>query len=558
MKQILIGGAAGDGVETMSLVLEKLFKLSGYHVFTLRDAMSRIRGGHNFVKLRLGSEPIMAAQDKVDLLVPLNQESYNLHCNALSPAGVILADSSIVSETHPLLAFPFQQMAQVAGNNKTVTTAIVGAILGYFGIKLPMDKITAVLTDFLPESVVQVNQKAFLAGQEALSLHVELTKPQDLSDYMLLSGNTALCLGALAAGMNFYSAYPMSPATSILTYLDTHKEALRIVVEQAEDEIAAVNMALGAAAAGGRAMAGTSGGGFSLMVEALGFAGIAEIPVVLVDVQRPGPATGLPTRTEQSDLAFVVSASQGEFPRMVIALSDHEDAITQTQRAFALAWHYQIPVIILSDQYLADSSTLVHRQVIKNLPDLTAAFSVAGGDEPYMRYALTDNGISPLSTFGTSGRVIRWDSDEHDERGVITEAAEVRKAMVDKRLKKQGELAKVVREPEFFGSEEHQILLIGFGSTKGAIKEAITILNQEQPVYGALCFGDIYPLPQAWIDKYHVLEKEIVSVEQNATGQLAALIRRETGVSCSRSCLKYDGRPMLPAEIIQMVKGGAV
>ena len=335
---------------------------------------------------------------------------------------------------------------------------------------------------------------------------------------------------------------------------------MAIAVEQAEDEIAAINMALGASYAGATAMTGTSGGGFSLMVEALGFAGIAEIPLVVVDVQRPGPATGLPTRTEQSDLKFVISASQGEFPRMVIALRDHGDCFYQTARSLALAKKYQLPVILLSDQYLADATTTIPmleaNDIVRFMPPAAATLTP---DLPYCRYALTEDGISPLAIPGQSQALVRVDSDEHDTWGQITESATVRNQMVEKRMRKLEGLKAELLEPEFWGANQCQSLLVGFGSTSGAIKEAVDILNQEEKNYGALIFGDIYPLPTQRLQHFAAQVVDIINVEQNATGQLAALIREETLISCEHSILKYDGRQLSVDDILtglKNLKGG--
>jgi 2-oxoglutarate ferredoxin oxidoreductase subunit alpha len=330
-----------------------------------------------------------------------------------------------------------------------------------------------------------------------------------------------------------------------------------MVVEQAEDEIAAINMAIGASFAGTPAMTGTSGGGFCLKVEALGLSGMSEIPLVVVDVQRPGPVTGLPTRTEQSDLKFVISASQGEFPRMVIALRNHTDAFYQTARALDIAERYQIPVIILSDQYLGDSTASVEPydltkvKVIKPLevPDVP--------EGEYLRFQYTESGISPRLIPGKTRNFVTADSDEHDEFGHITEDAEVRNQMMDKRMRKLESLKLELLEPEFAGDTECDTLFVGWGSTYGPIKEAIQLLNEEgNGTYGALLFGDIYPLPQKLLREKASKVSKIINIEQNATGQLADLIREQTGIRCQESILKYDGRQISGEEIVDRIRKG--
>ena len=316
-------------------------------------------------------------------------------------------------------------------------------------------------------------------------------------------------------------------------------------------------MAIGASFAGARAMTGTSGGGFCLKVEALGLSGIAEIPLVVVDVQRPGPATGLPTRIEQSDLKFVISASQGEFPRLVIALRNHKDAFYQAIRALNLAEKYQIPVIILSDQYLGDTTATVEPYDLSDII-MSEPAKAAENEEDYLRYRFTEDGISPRLIPGKSNHFVAADSDEHDERGFITESAEMRVNMMDKRMKKLVKLEEELQEPEFLGSPTCDTLLIGWGSTYGPIVEAIKLLsNADKGKYGALVFGDVYPLPRKRLEEKSATAKHIINVEQNATGQLASLIREKTGIQCTSSILKYDGRQISGEEIARIIlKGG--
>ncbi|KNZ41834.1 2-oxoacid:acceptor oxidoreductase subunit alpha [Acetobacterium bakii] len=558
MYNILLGGAAGDGIETMSSLLERTLKKSGCYVFSIRDFMSRVRGGHNFAQVRFASEAIAAHRDTLDGIFAVDQTTYDQHHQRLHDRGFILCDVSLNIEDPRAIKLPLKEIAKRLGNPKVMSSVAIGALLKLFSF--PLDYALEVIPENLRPDLVDVNLKAVTEGFDAVESQFQVTAKNAKQD-LLLTGNTALSLGALAANIKFYSAYPMSPSTTILDYLAAQSAKMNIVVEQAEDEIAAINMVLGASYAGARAMTGTSGGGFSLMVEALGFAGIAEIPVVIANIQRPGPATGFPTRTEQSDLKFVISASQGEFPRMVIALRDHTDCFFQTARAFGLAEKYQMPVILLSDQYLADSAATVAVFDTNGLySDLFPEKSVPGNEtKPYRRYQLTESGISPNSIPGETESLVRIDSDEHDEFGQITESADVRIQMVDKRMNKLELLKKELLEPDFWGDEQCETLLIGFGSTAGAIKEAITILNAQGGHYGALLFGDVYPLPQQKLKQYAALATEMVNVEQNATGQLASLIRENALISCHRSILKYDGRQMSVDDIlagIQNPKGG--
>lgn len=549
MYNILIGGAAGQGVDTTAAILEKLLKRSGYHVFSTRDVMSRVRGGHNFTLIRFGSEEISSHSHRLDGIVALNQETVELHKSKLNSNGFILCDSHLPVQGPNVVKLGMNETAKSLGNAKVSGSIAIGAILKCFGETL--DYTRNVFASFVKPEHLDVNIKAVEFGYASVAQQYT-RQSGSYSDWLQLTGNQALALGAMAAGLKFYSAYPMSPSTSIMEYLAGKMTESGILVEQAEDEIAAINMAIGASFAGAKAMTGTSGGGFSLMVEALGLSGIAEIPLVVADIQRPGPATGLPTRTEQSDLKFVISASQGEFPRMVIAVKNHADAFYQTIRAFTMAEKYQIPVILLSDQYLADSSA--------TLPpfDLSKIKLFQAGDGPvdgeYLRYRITEDGISPRLLPGTDRGFVSADSDEHDERGWIIESAEMRIQMMDKRFRKLRKLELELEEPEFIGADHYDTLLLGWGSTYGPLKEAVALLNRQSgEKFGALVFGDVYPLPVNRLIEKAQNARRIINVEQNATGQFAGLVREKTGIVCTSSILKYDGRQISGEEIADRI-----
>lgn len=559
MYNILIGGAAGDGIETTAAVLQKTLKQMGYYVFTMRDFMSRVRGGHNFVRIRFGPEPVATHHTALDGIVAINKESYELHKDDLKDDGFIICEPALGIDDPHVLPLPFGQLATDAGNARAAGSVVIGAILSLLGLDLP--KAEDVFQGHFAAHILEANIASLRSGYEQFEARYEVPAPTDLSDHAIIDGSHTMALGALAGNMRFYSAYPMSPATTLLTYFTSIQEKAGIVVEQAEDEIAAVNMAIGASAGGAPAMTGTSGGGFSLMTEGVGFAGIAEIPLVVADIQRPGPATGLPTRTEQSDLRFIMHAAQGEFPRMVISPQNHRELFQQTKRAFAIAEKYQIPVLLLSDQYLADSSAVVplsafsedSRYAVKPL-DGTVAIE-ADEDNVYKRYQYTDTGISPLLHPGESEYLVRVDSDEHTEYGVITESAEVRLHMVDKRAQKLELLQTELIEPTFFGDDSPDILLVGFGSTQKAMEEAVDLLNREQgPRYGMLSFGDVYPLPIQQLTHYAGLADKVLSVEQNATGQFAGVVRETTLIDCRPAVLKYDGRQMTAKDILAQLK----
>ena len=551
MYNLLIGGAAGQGIETTAAILERLLKRSGYFVFTVRDFMSRVRGGHNFSLLRFGTEPIHSHSNQLDGIIAMDDETILQHSHQLKQDGFILCDSKLTTTDARAMKLDMDGMAKKLGNPRVAGSIAIGVILKLFGES--QDGAEDVFRAFVKQPLIEINLKALQEGYQLVETRFEHRKGS-YKDWMLISGSHAVALGAAAAGLRFYSAYPMSPSTAIMETIASFADDAGIVVEQAEDEIAAINMAIGASYAGARAMTGTSGGGFSLKVEALGLSGMAEIPLVVIDVQRPGPVTGLPTRTEQSDLKFVISASQGEFPRLVIALRNAEDAFYQTMRAFHLAEKYQIPVILLSDQYIGDATATVEPFDPARVQVMPSGNAYTGGEE-YLRYRYTEDGISPRLIPGNSKHLVCIDSDEHDERGHITESAEVRTKMADKRMKKLEGLDQELLEPEFIGADNFDTLILGWGSTWGPITEAVGLLNQNgKKRYAALVFGDIYPLPQKLLREKAARAKRLINVEQNATGQLAGLIREATGIKCDGSILKYDGRQITAEEIVERMQ----
>ena len=555
MYNLLIGGAAGQGIETSVAVLQKFIKNSGYHIFTVRDFMSRVRGGHNFSLLRFGVDPIYSHSEILDGIIAFDEATIQLHSDKLKSDGFILCDSQIKSDDSRVISLDMQALGKQLGNTRATGSIATGVILKLFGLEITNAE--KVISDYIKGQYLELNVKALEEGYNLVETRFTLPKV-DQSQRIILNGNEALSFGALAAGLKFYCAYPMSPSTTILEYLAAAADDAGIVVEQAEDEIAAINMAIGASFAGAPSMTGTSGGGFCLMVEALGLSGIAEIPLVVANVQRPGPATGLPTRTEQSDLKFVISASQGEFPRMVIAIRNHTDAFYQTARALYLADKYQIPVIILSDQYLSDSYASVEPFNLK-AAEYNIEETVVLSEENYLRYRFTADGISPRLIPGKSKHLVAADSDEHDERGWIIEEADARINMMDKRLKKLDKLKEELLEPDFIGEESCDTLFVGWGSTYGPISEAVHNLNKNEPgKYAALIFGDVYPLPQKLLKEKAETAKTIINIEQNATGQLGDLIREQAGIVCDYSILKYDGRQISSDEIADRIRKEAM
>lgn len=551
---LLVGGEAGQGMETLASILGKLLKRKGFEIFTIQDYMSRVRGGHNFFLIRFGDEEINSHWNELDGIIALNKETIELHIADLKDTGFIIDDEEIDYKDDRAYKLPLKALAKTIGNPKVFGNIALGAVLKLFNQDLSF--VDELLKQTFKKEIADQNLAAFEEGYKLVSTVYDI-KAKSKDNKILIQGNDAIALGALAAGLKFYSAYPMTPSTSIMNYLCSKIEDAEVVIEQAEDEIASINMAIGASYTGVRAMTGTSGGGFALMVEAIGLSAMLEVPLVVAEIQRPGPTTGFPTRTEQADLRFVVSSTPGEIPKMVIALRNPEDAFYQTIRAFNLADKYQIPVILLGDQFLADSIRTVKPfdfnkvKIERYLSDKEFL-----GDKEYKRYLITENGVSPRIIPGrVPGKTVIVDSDEHDESGHITESASVRIAMNDKRLRKMEYLKEDLLEPEYIGEEDFDTLLIGWGSMYSPIKDAVMLLNAlGGEKYSALVFGDIYPLPIKLLREKAAKAKNLINIEQNATGQLAMLIRENTGIEIKNSILRYDGRPMSSEDIFNKLK----
>ncbi len=561
-----IGGEAGQGMQTIGYVLSKTFARGGFHLFANQDYMSRIRGGHNFFQIRIKEEPVYALSEKVDILIALDEATVEIHRPELKEKGVIIFDGEhidISGQPPHLLSVPLEHLAREEGGNKLFSNSVaVGAALGVLDYEF--DILAGVLREAFGrrgEEIIQNNVKAARAGYDFIQ---ENYKDSQLSPLglkkgdkkMLISGNEALSLGAIAAGCKFMAAYPMTPSTGIITYLAGKASQFGLVAEQAEDEIAAINMAIGASFAGVRAMVATSGGGFSLMVEALGLAGITETPLVIIEAQRPGPSTGLPTRTAQADLEFVLHASQGEFPRAIFAPATAEDAFWSVVKAFNLAEKYQVPVIIMSDQHLADSYLTCHKFDLRKVKIERGIISHAELEKikDYKRHRLTQSGISPRALPSQKGRIVITDSDEHDEAGHLTEDLEMGKKMVQKRLKKIEALASEIEPPQVYPHENAQIILIGWGSTYGALREAVDVLIDQGMDVSLMHFQEIWPFPAQSVTSILSKVKQSFCVENNATGQLARIIRAETGSQVTGKILKFDGRPFSPQYIIKELK----
>jgi 2-oxoglutarate ferredoxin oxidoreductase subunit alpha len=553
---IKIGGEAGQGVQTIGDTLTRIFSRSGYHVFTHQDYESRIRGGHNFFQIRFSDKPVMASRDRIDIIIALNKESIAFHESELAEGGLILYDSTSLKELHEkqhFLDIPFEKLAlEHGGSSIMANTAATGAVLGM--LRMDLDVLDGILSDTFRkkgDEVILANIRTARAGYEYAVKNCRQCSfiPSSMkAPRMLIAGIDAIAFGAIASGCKFYSAYPMTPSTGIMNYLAGKATEYGIVVEQAEDEIAAINLALGASFAGVRAMTGTAGGGFALMVEGLSLAAMTETPIVIGLGQRPAPATGLPTRTEQSDLLFALHAGHGEFPRVVFAPGTPEQAFYLTNKAFDLAEKYQIPAFVFFDQYLADSvwtpDAFDLSRIVLN--DYRLRGDTFRSLPEYKRYAFSDTGVSPLGIPGDARHLVVADSDEHDEDGHIIEDAATRTQMVQKRLlKKMPLLRKEIAPPSIYGNSAPEIVLVGWGSTYGVMREAVDVLAQNRSI-GMLHFSEMCPFPSTDMFDYPAVLKAAklsICIEHNATGQFAQLLRTETGCEFTSAINRYDGRP---------------
>ncbi|MGC9023993.1 MAG: 2-oxoacid:acceptor oxidoreductase subunit alpha [Chloroflexia bacterium] len=561
-----IGGEAGMGLESSGIGLAKALVRGGLHVFGLPDYHSRIRGGHNFFTLRIARRPLFSHAEPLHLLLALDQETIRRHIASLVPGGAVVYDEQDGLPDIPrrsdiaYFPIPLARMAQETGGSEVMRNTL---LLAFAAGLLEFDPayIEGVARENFARkgpAVVEANLRVIQAGVEAArpfraDFPFRMPAVPHAPPRLLLNGNQAFALGALAGGCRFVAGYPMTPGSPVLEWMAAHAAEYGIVTLQVEDEIAALCMAVGASYAGARALVPTSGGGFSLMVEALGLAGMTEVPVVIYEAQRPGPSTGLATRTEQGDLLFALHASQGEFPRILLSPGTAEQAFEAGWRAFNLAERFQCPVIVLSDHYLATS--------VRDVPPEALGWEAVELDrgellgeaeldalEDFRRHRFTESGISPRAIPGHPQAVYASSSDEHNEYGHIEEEAENRRRMMEKRMRKLEAAREWMRPPAGYGAEEAELTLLGWGSTYGPLREAVDRLNEQGRRVRMLHFTDLWPFP-------HGVEAGLVgktvAVENNYSGQLADLIRMATGHAVSHRILKWDGRPLSPEYILR-------
>lgn len=569
-----IAGEAGFGIKVAGQIFSRTFARGGYYVFDYVEYPSLIRGGHNVITARVDRAPFFSHMQLVDVLVALNRESIELHLAEMRPGGTIIHDPSQTNFDHSQLArddvclcdVPLLELATASGGPKIMMNSVaLGATVGMVGFRF--DVLAAVLQETYArkgEKIVQTNVAAARAGYERIKAHclecghtlsgVEEEPPQ----HIVVDGSEAIGMGALAAGCRFYAAYPMTPASPLLHFMAANEEEFGVVVKHTEDEIAAMNMIIGAAFAGVRAMCATSGGGFSLMVEGLGLAGVSETPIVVGLMQRPGPGTGLPTWTEQGDLRFAIHAAQGEFPRIVLAPGDKEECFNLGAEAFNLAERFQTPVIIISDMFLQESHATVipfdaSAVSIDRGKLLREPVQIPGGGE-YLRYEITDDGVSPRVLPGAGPTQIA-NSYEHDEYGWANEDAALRTAMMNKRARKLETASQVVPQPRLHGPEHADLTIVSWGSPKGPIQEAMRWLEEESVAVNYLQVVTLQPFPARRVGEVLIAAQCTMCIENNRSGQLAGLIREHCLLDVDHRFNKHDGRPFFPEEIVARIKG---
>lgn len=557
---VRITGNAGHGIVSAGMMLTRAYRDSGLHVFAIQDYMSRIRGGNNFFQVRACARPVHAPRREADIVVALDKEAVEAGKGALAAGGLLVLDAEnygLKELEKGWISVPIHALAQEAGGPKYANAVALGLIAALTCENF--DKTAKAVEREFAAKGAEVAAKNLQAARKGYDHAAANIKGLDLRlagaarpGPVLIAGNEALALGVISAGCKFYTAYPMSPSTGIMNTVADYAGRYGIIVEQAEDEIAAVNMAVGAAFAGVRAMTGTSGGGFALMCEGVSLAAMTETPLVAAVVMRPGPATGFPTRTAQEDLDFVLHAGHGEFARAVYTPGSPAQCFLAAKRAFNTAERFQVPALILSDQYLAESFTDVEFPDTAAEPPDRGRLLKSGAGTAQGRYAYSADGVSDRALPGRPEALAVADSDEHGPEGHITESAEVRVAMTRKRLHlKLAGLEKEVLPPAVVNPGA-KTMLCGFGSTLGVMREVCAGAKDT----GFVHYPQIWPFPGPATLAALEGALRVLTVENNASGQLARLIRRETGLKTAGSVLKYDGRPFTPDEVLSALKGG--
>lgn len=572
---IKVGGPAGAGVKSVGQILAKTLQRLGFYVFEYPEYPSLIRGGHNTELIQASTGEKYSLTKSVDLLIALDDKTLNLDLPEVIPGGMVIFDSKINykadSSKITFISIPLTDMAMKLGNPLVANVVAIGAGLRAMGLTTAMTaKLLADQFSKKSPDVVVTNIKALEAGwdfvkEKSVKPILDSVAGLKVNGDLLMNGNEALSLGAISAGLGLYAAYPMTPSTPILHFLAAHQNEFGYIAIQAADEITAVNMAIGAMHMGVRSMCGTSGGGFALMNESLALSGITETPLVVVLVQRPGPATGLPTWTEQGELQYAIHAAHGEFLRFVLAPGDNEEIFQMIFEAFNLAERYQTPAIIMLDKFLSESSM--------SCGNLSAdKFTIDRGkitdpaklkkSKNYQRYQLTDDGISERSLPGMINGIFCANSDEHEYHGLVDESSSMRIWQVDKRLKKIDTASKMMPGPKLIGPKDADITIVTWGSGKLVACQAMAINNpasQDKQLttnnsINVLHFSYIWPMNVRAVRlALKNCGKTTLLIEQNATGQFQSLLKEQIGWEPAAYLRKYDGRPFYAEEIIERI-----
>ncbi|MFA6512457.1 MAG: 2-oxoacid:acceptor oxidoreductase subunit alpha [Patescibacteria group bacterium] len=577
-----IGGEAGFGIKVTGQMFSRMLTRAGYFTYDYSEYPSLIRGGHNTYQVAAGADPVRSAYADVDFLICLNQDAWREQQDELVPGAAVVYDASYVkipervakAKKLKLYPAPLEEIAREYGDPIMRNVVALGMTVQLFGLDFHL--LQGVLETAFGKKgkdVITLNMQLAQAGAAVIGKrrfrHLPPAKEKKRS-LMNIDGNTALAYGAIRGGLQFYAGYPMTPSSSILSTVAKYAREYGMVVKHAEDEISVINMAIGAGFAGARSMIATSGGGFALMSEALGLAGMTEVGVVMVDVQRPGPATGLPTWTGQGDLRFVLHTAQDDVPRIVLTPGDPEECFFMAAEALNLAEEYQTPVIIVSDKLLAASLVsmpLFDEKKVKIRRGKLMKQSQLKAGAAFARYKESADGISPRSLPGMKHGMFIANSDEHDPQGIVDETAETRNIQHEKRLRKLATYAKKMPEQRLYGPKNAAVTFIGWGSTKGAMLDALDIINSGKKPRGAgsssggkanfLHITHAFPFPIKSVMRQLKNAKRIVSIEGNATGQFAGLLREHTGITTDEQLLKYDGRPFYPHEIVTFFESHA-
>jgi len=560
-----IAGSAGSGILNAGLCMfAKSCQRAGLNVFSTAEYPSLIRGGHNHLDIRVSGEEVHSHSRQISLLLALDKFSVEKHSKRVAEGGGIIFDSDAAKDVKApegvrLYPVPLGRIAKECGAELMRNTVGIGAAFALAGMDINL-LFSAIMDRFsgkgkgIVDSNIKAAEKGFEYVKEKFKdefrFGLEALQP---NGRIFISGNDALSIGAIKAGCKFYAAYPMTPASSILHTMAKYERDYKIVVKHTEDEIAAINMAIGAGFAGVRAMTGTSGGGFALMIEGVGLAAMTETPLVVVESMRPGPASGMATHSGQGDLKFVLNAAPDEFPRVVIAPGDANDCFHCAVQAFNLAEKYQLPVLLLTDKNLAAFHETVP-EFEQNGIGIDRGEIVNNGNGNYLRYKDTPSGVSPRAVPGVKGAEHVASSYEHDEEGFEREDEENRVKMHRKRFRKLDSLKKEVPEPVLLGPENADVTILSWGSTKGAIREAMKLLEKDGIKANFLQIVFLSPFPAEKVKRVIESAKKTVVIEANITSQLNSLVREKCLKDVEDKILKFDGRPFFPEEIAEEIK----